>query len=142
MIHRCCNFLRFSQKPNKSLRSYVVPNHYQRNLKQSGCSIKPFAHVTLLSPFSFYMFPSLINPYCVDCLYLFVCVCVRVCICLMPLCEFVCVDTALLSTTSSLCSRPTTGPLSVFVFPTFTLNSSSLSTTSWSGTVHCSVLLS
>lgn len=49
------------------------------------------------------------------------------------------VDTVLLSTTSSLCLRPTTGPPSVFVFPTFTLNSSSLSTTSWSGTVQCSV---
>lgn len=51
-----------------------------------------------------------------------------------PVCLCV-VDTVLLSTTSSLCSRPTTGPPSVFVFPTFTLNSSSLSTTSWSGTV-------
>lgn len=45
-------------------------------------------------------------------------------------------DTALPSTSFSLCSRPTTGPPSVFVFPTFTLNSSCLSTTSWSGTVQ------
>lgn len=57
-------------------------------------------------------------------------------------CVLVCViDTVLLSTTSSLCSRPTTGPPSVSVFPTSTLNSSSLSTTSWSGTVQCSISL-
>lgn len=71
------------------------------------------------------------------------CVHTHVCVTLLTL-SVVClcvVDTVLLSTTSSLCSRPTTGPPSVFVFPTFTLNSSSLSTTSWSGTVQCSIPL-
>lgn len=43
------------------------------------------------------------------------------------------VDTALLFTTSSLSLRLITGPLSVSVFPTFTPNSSCISTTSWSG---------
>lgn len=55
--------------------------------------------------------------------------------CYPSLCPLV-VDTALPSTSFSLCLRPTTGPPSVFVFQTFTLNSSCLSTTSWSGTVQ------
>lgn len=77
--------------------------------------------------------------------FIFYNVCMCVCVCcfcsyprltLLPVACLCVVDTALPSTTSYLCSRPTTGPPSVSVFPTSTLNSSSLSTTSWSGTVQ------
>lgn len=100
-----------------------------------------FAHITLLSPFlstcssplvrssSTLLLSSLFfHPPCV----LFGSVTSRVTFLLCPLVA----DIALPSTSFSLCSRPTTGPPSVFVFPTFTLNSSCLSTTSWSGTVQ------
>lgn len=76
-------------------------------------------------------------------LYFIMCACVCVCcfcsyqrLTLLLVACLCVVDTALPSTTSYLCSRPTTGPPSVSVFPTSTLNSSSLSTTSWSGTVQ------
>lgn len=95
-----------------------------------------FAHITLLSPF----LSTCSSPYVrssstllLSFLLCLICSCNISCDPL--LCPLV-ADTALPSTSFSLCSRPTTGPPSVFVFPTFTLNSSCLSTTSWSGTVQ------
>ena len=64
-------------------------------------------------------------------------VCVNVCFCFCMCVRVWDADTALLSTTSSLCLRPITGPPSVSVSPISTLNYSSLSTTTWSGTVSC-----
>lgn len=109
-------------------------------------AIKSHLLISLFSlPFSLLVVPLCVFLYvplsyitCVDvCLFPYPCVYdsfdTVACLCV--------VDTVLLSTTSSLCLRPTTGPPSVSVFPTSTLNSSSLSTTSWSGTVQCSITL-
>lgn len=94
-----------------------------------------FAHITLLSPFlSTCASPSVrsSSTLLLSSLLCLLCSCNISCGPFVPLVA----DTALPSTSFSLCSRPTTGPPSVFVFPTFTLNSSCLSTTSWSGTVQ------
>lgn len=95
-----------------------------------------FAHITLLSPFlSTCSSPNVRSS---STLLLSSLLCLF-CSCNISCGSLLCppvADTALPSTSFSLCSRPTTGPPSVFVFPTFTLNSSCLSTTSWSGTVQ------
>lgn len=104
---------------------------------------------TYIFSYCFLPFSLHVSLFCLFTICVFVCVWVCVCVCLYsyvaPLTLSVAclcvVDTVPLSTTSSLCLRPTTGPPSVSVFPTSTLNSSSLSTTSWSGTVQCSLSL-
>ena len=111
--------------------------------------VHTFAHLFLFSPSPsacvlsylslFLCVPSFIFLLCLcrlnlrvnyTCAWMCVSVCVCVCVCVDA-------DTALLSTTSSLCLRPITGPPSVSVSPISILNYSSLSTTTWSGTVSC-----
>lgn len=112
-----------------------------------------FAHIVLLSPCLSACLSS-ICPFYVWCFCFFPSLAPFVCLCIFTpmfvwletfvsvVCVCLCVvETVLPSTTSSLCSRPITGPPSVSVSPTSTLNSSFLSTTSCSGTVQWSLPL-